>query len=206
MEEAQNRITAKARELRAEALKLLACLAQPNVQWEIARHGMFASWIAGGIAIALGAGYVASSGSYWPAAKWAAIGVYVAWMAAGSILLILGWVLSGFAEEDMPKEPWAALIWSGIRGLVTWAAFWLLADSAGELCWGWSSAAPLSWPVRLSAGLLTFLVCLGLGVALTLLLDIWLAEVRQGRRSALGGEPSDHPSAAGGAGWLAPQD
>src|SRR5262249_1138506 len=108
MEEAQNRITAKARELRAEALKLLACLGQPNVQWEIARHGMFASWIAGGIAIALGAGYVASSGSYWPAAKWAAIGVYAAWMAAGSILLILGWVLSGFAEEDMPKEPWAA--------------------------------------------------------------------------------------------------
>jgi hypothetical protein len=197
MEEAQqDRIAAKARELHAEARKLLAWLKQSNVQREFARHGVVVSWIAGGIAIAVGVGFGANSGNNWLAAKWTAIGVYAAWMGAGSILLILGWVLSGFAEEDMPKEPWAALIWSGIRGLATWVAAWLLADSAGGLFWGWSNAAgsaPLLWAARLNAGLVAYFACWGFGVALMPMLDIGLTAVRQGRRSVMSSQPVPSP-------------
>jgi hypothetical protein len=196
MEEEQDWITAKARRLRAETRKLLAWLKESNVQRGFARHGVVASWIAGGIAMAVGVGYGASSGNYWLAEKWTAIGAYAAWMGAGSILLILGWVLSGFAEEDMPKEPRAALIWSGSRGLVTWVAAWLLADSAGELYregLNATCAAPLLWAARLSAGLVTYFVCLGLGLALTLVLEIGLVAVRQGGRSVMSGEPIPSP-------------
>jgi hypothetical protein len=117
-------------------------------------------------------------------------------MGAGSILLILGWVLSGFAEEDMPKEPRAALMWSGVRGLANWVAAWLLADGARQLCWGWSNAAgsaPLLWPVRLTAGLVTYFICLGLVLALALVLDIGLGAIRQGRRSVMSGQPIPSP-------------
>jgi hypothetical protein len=177
MEEEQYRITAKASELCANARKLLDWLKGSNAQREFARHGVVASWIAGGIAIAIGVGFGANSGRYWLEAKWTAIGAYAAWMGAGSILLILGWVLSGFAEEDVPKEPGAALIWSGIRGLATWVAAWLLADSAGGIFWGWSNAAgsaPLLWAARLNAGLVAYFVCWGFGLALLPVLDIGL--------------------------------
>ena len=197
MEEERHRITAKARELRAQARERIAWFKETNVRREFARHGVVASWIAGGIAIAVGVGYGANSGNYWLAAKWTAIGVYAAWMGGGSILLILGWVLSGFAEEDMPNERSAALIWSGIRGLFTWVAAWLLADSAGGFFWGWSNAAgsaPLLWAARLNAGLVVYFVCWGFGLALMPVLDIGLTAARQSGRSVMSGQSIPSPT------------
>jgi hypothetical protein len=154
-----------------------------SIQTGFARLAVVASALAGATGLAVGVMYAANTGNYWLATKWTAIGAYTAWTFAGTIFLILGWVLSGFAEDDragLPKEPWGALIWSSVRVLIAWVVAWLAADRAGDFV-GDSSPVLFLWAARLVGGVVTYVVCWGLGFALTLVVGMGLALVQRRR-------------------------